>query len=131
MASFPVEHSIAHTWGQAELTKSHAPHQVLPEAIIAKRPALSAFLGWTWLWLGYGSERIFPLLERAEKQLGMKSNSALGRFNVIRSFIVRIRDNNASNSVRLARLALSQLSADNSLWRGFANMSLAIAAFIG
>jgi len=122
-----VEHSIAHSWGQAELTSLMRRIESLPEPILAKYPALSAFLGWTWLWLGYGSERILPLLDRAEKQLGIKSDSALGRFNVIRSFIVRIRDNNASDSVRLARLALSQLSADDSLWRGFANMSLAIS----
>lgn len=122
-----VEHSIAHTWGQAELAGLMRRIESLPETILAKYPALSAFLGWTWLWLGYGSERILPLLERAEKRLGIESDSALGRFNVIRSFIVRIRENDASDSVRLASLALSQLSADDSLWRGFANMSLAIS----
>ncbi len=122
-----VEHSIVHTWGQAELAGLMRHIESLPETILAKYPALSAFLGWTWLWLGYGSERILPLLDRAEKNLGIEADSALGRFNVIRSFIVRIRDNDASDSVRLGRLALSQLSADDSLWHGFANMSLAIS----
>ncbi|MBE0669937.1 MAG: winged helix-turn-helix transcriptional regulator [Anaerolineales bacterium] len=122
-----VEHSIAHTWGQAELAGLMRRIESLPEPILAKYPALSAFLGWMWLWLGYGSERILPLLDRAEKNLGAESDTALGRFNVIRSFIVRIRDNDASDSVRLGRLSLSQLSADDSLWRGFANMSIAIS----
>lgn len=121
-----VERAIAQTWGQAELAGLMRRIEALPEAVLAKYPALSAFLGWTWLWLGYGSERILPLLDRAEKQLGTQSDSALGRFNVIRSFIVRIRDNDASTSIQLGRLALSQLPVDDSLWRGFANMSLAI-----
>ena len=122
-----VERTISQTWGQAELAGLMRRIESLPEPTLAKYPALSAFLGWTWLWLGYGSERILPLLERAEKQLGMHADAALGRFNVIRSFIVRIRDNDALDSIRLGRLALNQLSADDSLWRGFANMSLAIS----
>ncbi len=122
-----MERAIAHIWGQAELAGLMRRIESLPEPILANYPALSAFLGWTWLWLGYGNERILPLLDRAEKQMGIESDSALGRFNVIRSFIVRIRDNDASDSVRLGRLALSQLSADDSLWRGFANMCLAIS----
>lgn len=121
-----VDKAIGSTWGQAELAGLMRRIESLPEAVLAKYPALSAFLGWTWLWLGYGSERILPLLDRAEKQMSAQADSALGRFNVIRSFIVRIRDNDASESIRLGRLALSQLSAEDSLWRGFANMSLAI-----
>lgn len=122
-----VEVAISQTWGQAELAGLMRRIETLPAPTLAKYPALSAFLGWTWLWLGYGSERILPLLERAEKQLGTQMDAALGRFNVIRGFIVRIRDNDASDSIRLGRLALSQLAADDSLWRGFANMSLAIS----
>lgn len=122
-----VERAIAQTWGQAELAGLMRRIETLPESVLAKYPTLSAFLGWTWLWLGYGSERILPLLDRAEKLLDDRSDPALGRFNVIRSFIVRIRDNDASDSIRLGRLALSQLPADDLLWRGFANMSLAIS----
>lgn len=122
-----VERAIAQTWGQAELTGLMRRIEALPEAVLAKHPTLSAFLGWTWLWLGYGSERILPLLARAEKQLGTQADASLGRFNVIRSYIVRIRENDASDSIRLGRLALSQLPADDSLWRGFANMSLAVS----
>jgi LuxR family transcriptional regulator, maltose regulon positive regulatory protein len=96
-----IERAIGQTWGQAELAGLMRHIESLPETVLAKHSAFSAFLGWTWLWLGYGSERILPLLDRAEKQLDSRSHSALGRFNVIRSFIVRIRDNNASDSVRL------------------------------
>jgi LuxR family maltose regulon positive regulatory protein len=122
-----IENVIGQTWGQAELAALMRRIETLPEAVLVKHPALTAFLGWTWLWLGYSSERILPLLNHAEKQLKAQSDSSLGRFNVIRSYIVRIRDNDASDSIRLARLALNQLSADDSLWRGFANMSLAIS----
>jgi LuxR family transcriptional regulator, maltose regulon positive regulatory protein len=122
-----VEDAIGRTWGQAELAGHMQRIESLPETTLAKYPTLSAFLGWTWLWLGYGSERILPLLDRAEKQLEAQSDAALGRFNVIRSFIVRIRDNNVADSIQLGHLALSQLSAADALWRGFANMSLAIS----
>lgn len=122
-----VESAIPKTWGQPGMSILMRRVESLPEIVIAEHATLSAFLGWTWLWLGYGSERILPLLDRAEKQLGTRSDPVLGRFNAIRSFIVRIRDNDASTSIQLGRLALSQLSADDSLWRGFANMSLAIS----
>lgn len=121
-----VEHATAPTWGQAELHGLMRRIEILPEEALARYPTISAFLGWTWFWLGYGSERILPLLDRAEKKLDAESHPALGRFNVIRSFIVRIRDNNISDSIRLSHLALDQLAADDLFWRSFANMSLAI-----
>ena len=122
-----LENKLSQSWGQMELAGLMRHIESLPETVLAKHPTLSAFLGWTWLWLGYGNERILPLLDSAEKQMKTQPDSDVGRFNVIRSYIVRIRDNNASDSVRLGRLALSQLSADDLLWRGFANMSLAIS----
>ena len=97
--------------------------------MIAEHPSLCAFLGWTWIWLGYGSERISPLLDRAEKNLPDQPESlhAIGRFQVIRSVMSRIGKNDASTAIQLANRALEQLAPDDFLWRGFAQFSIATA----
>lgn len=120
-----MEQVVGHTWGQVELASLMTRMEALPASVLAEYPALSAFLGWAWLWLGYGSERILPLLDHAEQKL-KDSPQFRGRFNVIRSFIYRARDNNAAEALRLARLAQTQLADADWLWRGFAQLSRAI-----
>ncbi len=64
-----MERGIIETWGQAELAGLMRRVESLPESVLAEYPALSAFLGWSWLWLGYKSEQILPLISRAEERI--------------------------------------------------------------
>jgi LuxR family transcriptional regulator, maltose regulon positive regulatory protein len=123
-----MERGIIETWGQVELTGLMHRVESLPESVLAEYPALSAFLGWSWLWLGYKSEQILPLINRAEENLkGKGASPYLGRLNVVRSSIVRVLQNNSEESIRLARLALKQLPPTDFLWRSFSQLGIAIA----
>lgn len=123
-----VERSLSQSWGQAELTGLMQRVEMLPESVLAEYPTLSAFLGWSWIWLGYGSERILPLLNHAEQNLkGKADEPSLGRLNVVRSTILRISQNDSSGSLRLANLALKQLAPGDYLWHSFAQLGIAIA----
>ncbi|MBI3175289.1 MAG: LuxR family transcriptional regulator [Chloroflexi bacterium] len=121
-----VEHAISQTWGQAELAGLMKHVETLPESVLAEYPSLSAFLGWSWIWLGYGSERILPLLDCAERK-NMDDAASLGRLNVVRSALLRISQNDSSGSLWLANLALKQLAPGDFLWRSFAQLGIAIA----
>lgn len=121
-----MERAIGETWGRAEQAGLVTRIESLPESVLAEHPSLSAFLGWSWIWLGQDSERILPLLYRAE-QKSKEDMSSLGRLNVVRSTIVRISQNDSSESLRLAKLALTQLTPNDSLWRSFAQLEIAIA----
>ncbi|MCX7976138.1 MAG: hypothetical protein N2646_03595, partial [Bellilinea sp.] len=122
-----VERIISETWGKAELTVLMKRVETLPESVLAEHPSLSAFLGWSWIWLGYGSQRILPLLDRAEQNCRGDLPS-LGRLNVVRSITLRISQSNSAESLRLASLALNQLSPEDLQWRRFAQLETAIAA---
>ena len=123
-----MERGVIETWGQVELTGLMHRVESLPESVLAEYPALSAFLGWSWLWLGYKSEQILPMINRAEENLKSKGeNPYLGRLNVVRSAIVRVLQNNTEESIRLARLALKRLLPTDFLWRSFAQLGIAIA----
>jgi len=121
-----VEHALSQAWGRAELTGLMKRVEALPEAVLAEYPGLSAFLGWSWIWLGYGSERILPLLDRAE-QKNRDDIASLGRLNVVRSVILRISQKDSAAPHHLAQLALNQLAPGDSLWRSFAQLEIAIA----
>lgn len=119
-----IESAISKAWGRAEHASLMRYVEALPEPVLAEYPNLSAFLGWTWFWLGHDSDRIRPLLDLAEKRASIP---LLGRFNIIRSFLARISDNDAPRSLELGQQALGQLASDDVLWRGFANLSIAIS----
>lgn len=121
-----VEDALSQTWGRAELAGLMKRVEALPESVLAEYPGLSAFLGWSWIWLGYGSDRILPLLDRAEWKKPADLAS-LGRLNMVRSAILRISHNDSSASLRLAQLALEQLAPDDTIWRSFAQLEIAIA----
>ena len=121
-----VERAIGETWGRAEQASFVKHIESLPESVLAEHPSLSAFLGWSWIWLGQDSERILHLLDRAE-QNSKEDLPSLGRLNVVRSTILRISQNNSVESLRLAKLALAQLSPNDSLWHSFAQLETAIA----
>ncbi|PMP74483.1 MAG: LuxR family transcriptional regulator, partial [Roseiflexus castenholzii] len=125
-----VERALSQVWGQAEMHGLVKRVESLPEAVLAQRPALSAFLGWTWLWLGYDTARILPLLARAEANLPdtPQAHHARGRFQVIRSYLARAVNNDSSGALSLAEQALQQLDEQDLFWRGFAQFNIAIAA---
>ena len=123
-----MERGIIETWGQAEFTVLMNRVESLPESVLAEYPALSAFLGWSWLWLGYKNEQILPLIIRAEENLKGKGDSIyLGRLHVVHSAIARVLQNNSEESIRLAKLALKLLTPNDFLWRSFAQLGIAIA----
>lgn len=122
-----VERIIGETWGKTDLAVLMKRLESLPESVLAEHPSLSAFLGWSWIWLGYGSQRILPLLDRAEPNCRGDLPS-LGRLNVVRSITLRISQNNSAESLRLASLALNQLAPEDLQWRRFAQLETAIAA---
>lgn len=122
-----VERIIGETWGKVELAVLMKRVESLPESVLAEHPSLSAFLGWSWIWLGYGSQRILPLLDRAEPNCRGDLPS-LGRLNVVRSITLRISQYNSAESLRLASLALNQLAPQDLQWRRFAQLETAIAA---
>lgn len=122
-----VERIIGETWGKADLAVLMKRVESLPESVLAEHPSLSAFLGWSWIWLGHGSQRILPLLDRAEPNC-RGDLPALGRLNVVRSITLRISQYNSAESLRLASLALNQLAAEDLQWRRFAQLETAIAA---
>ncbi|MEP0807453.1 MAG: LuxR family transcriptional regulator [Chloroflexota bacterium] len=125
-----VERALSQAWGQAEIHGLVKRVEALPEAVLAQRPALSAFLGWTWLWLGYDTARILPLLARAEANLPdtPQARHARGRFQVIRSYLARAVNNDSSGALSLAEQALQQLDEQDLFWRGFAQFNIAIVA---
>lgn len=120
-----VERILSQTWGQAEIHGLVKRVEALPEDILAQHPALTAFLAWTWFWLGYDTARILPLLERAERNL---KDEPQGRFQVIRSYLVRAGRNDSPEALALAERALTQLPEDDLLWRGFAQLNIAASA---
>ncbi|MBS4060884.1 MAG: hypothetical protein KG029_10830 [Bacteroidetes bacterium] len=99
----------------------------LPESVLAEHPSLSAFLGSSWLWLGYNNEKIIPLLEHAERNLQGKPDADryLGQFNVTRSFLLRTVKNDSPGAILLANKAKAQLAADDLIWRGMAELNIA------
>lgn len=123
-----VERTLSQSWGQAELAGLVRRIESLPDDVLANHPILSAFLGWTWLWLGYDSTRTLPLLERAERNLKdePQANHARGRFQVIRSYIARAVSNDPPKALLYAEQALQQLAEQDLLWRGFAQFNIAI-----
>jgi LuxR family maltose regulon positive regulatory protein len=123
-----VERTLSRSWGQVELASLMRRIESLPDAVLANHPILSAFLGWTWLWLGYDNARTLPLLERAERNLKDEPQVAYarGRFQVIRSYIARAVSNDAPHALLLAEQALQQLAEHDLLWRGFAQFNIAI-----
>lgn len=125
-----VERTLSQSWGQAELVSLMHRIESLPDDVLANHPILSAFLGWTWLWLGYDSTRTLPLLERAERNLKdePQASHARGRFQVIRSYIARAVNNDSPGALLLAEQALQQLDEQDLLWRGFAQFNIAILA---
>ena len=125
-----VERILSQTWGRAEIHGLVKRVETLPEDVLAQHPALTAFLAWTWLWLGYDTSRIPPLLERAERNLKDEPHArhARGRFQVIRSYLARAINNDSPEALALAEQALTQLPADDFLWRGFAQLNIAILA---
>jgi LuxR family maltose regulon positive regulatory protein len=125
-----LERRIEETWGQADLSGLLSHIEKIPVSVLAFYPALSAFLGWSWLWLGYGTKRTLPLLDRAEHNLKDKTqNYLLGRLNVVRSAVSRVSQNDSYESLRLAQLALNQLAPQDLLWRSFAQLSIALATY--
>lgn len=125
-----VERILSQTWGRAEIHGLVTRVEALPEDILAQHPALTAFLAWTWFWLGYDTARILPLLERAERNLKdePQARHARGRFQVIRSYFARAGRNDSPEALALAEQALTQLSEDDLLWRGFAQLNIAASA---
>ncbi|WP_273067051.1 LuxR C-terminal-related transcriptional regulator [Chloroflexus aurantiacus] len=123
-----MERTLSQSWGHAELAGLMHRIEALPDTVLAKYPILSAFLGWTWLWLGYDNARTLPLLERAERNLKdePQASYARGRFQVIRSYIARAVHNDAPHAWLLAEQALQQLAEHDLLWRGFAQSNIAI-----
>lgn len=122
-----MEQALSQTWGRVELAGLIKRVEVLPEAVLAEHPSLSAFWAWSWFWLGYDNEKILPLLERAEKNLQGKPNADhfIGRFNVIRSFLRRAVNTDSPSALLLGRTALEQLAEDDLMWRGFAELNIA------
>lgn len=122
-----VEGTLSQAWGRAEMTALMKRVEALPEAILAQYPSLSAFLCWSWFWHGQDSERILPMLERAEKNLqrGFDAEQAVGRFNVIRSYLRRTVNTDSPAAILLGRQAIEQLAPDDLLWRGFAALNIA------
>ncbi len=120
-----VERALGETWGTAEARILMRRVESLPESLLAEHPSLSAFLGWSWIWLGYSRDRVLPMLDRAEQNC-RGDLASLGRLNVVRSTMLRISQNNAAESLRLAKLALAQLAPNDSLWRSFAQLEIAI-----
>ena len=122
-----MEHTLSQTWGQVELAGLMKRVETLPEAVLAEYPSLSAFWGWSWFWLGYDNEKILPLLERAEKNLQGKPNANhfIGRFNVIRSYLLRAVNTDSPAAALLGKQALEQLAEEDLLWRGFAELNIA------
>lgn len=122
-----VEHALHQSWGQADLGGLMKRVETLPAAVLAQYPSLSAFLGWSWFWLGYDNEKILPLLDRAEKCLQNKPGSehAIGRFNVIRGYVWRAVNTDSPAAILLGKQALQQLAQDDLLWRGFAELNIA------
>lgn len=125
-----VERILSQTWGQAEIHGLVKRVEALPEDVLAQHPTLTAFLAWTWLWLGYDSSRTLPLLERAERNLKdePQASHARGRFQVIRSYLARAVNNDSPGALLLAEQALQQLDEQDLLWRGFAQFNIAILA---
>lgn len=125
-----VEHAISETWGKAELAGLMKRVESLPESVLAEHPSLSAFLGSSWLWLGYNNERIIPLLEHAERNLQGKPDADryIGRFNVTRSFLLRAVKNDSPGAILLANRAKAQLAEDDLIWRGLAELNIAACA---
>ena len=125
-----VERTLSQSWGQTELAGLMRRIESLPDDVLANHPILSAFLGWTWLWLGYDSSRTLPLLERAERNLKdePQASHARGRFQVIRSYIARAVSNDSPGALLLAEQALQQLDEQDLLWRGFAQFNIAVLA---
>lgn len=123
-----VERTLSQSWGQVELAGLMRRIESLPDDVLANHPILSAFLGWTWLWLGYDSSRTLPLIERAERNLKdePQASHARGRFQVIRSYIARAVSNDSPGALWLAEQALQQLAEQDLLWRGFAQFNIAI-----
>lgn len=124
-----AEHAFSQTWGQADLAGLMKRVESLPASVLGEHPSLSAFLGWSWFWLGHDSEKILPLLERAEKNLHGKPDASchIGRFNVIRSFLRRAVNTDSQAAILLGEQALEQLADDDLLWRGFAELNIAAA----
>jgi len=120
-----VERALGETWGTVEARILMRRVESLPESMLAEHPSLSAFLGWSWIWLGSRQERVLPMLDRAEQNC-RQDPALLGRLNVVRSTILRISQNNSAESLQLAKLALTQLAPDDSLWRSFAQLEIAI-----
>lgn len=125
-----VERILSQMWGRAEIHGLVKRIEALPEDILAQHPALTAFLAWTWFWLGYDTARILPLLERAESNLKDEPQAAHapGRFQVIRSYFARAGRNDSSTALTLAEQALNQLPEQDLLWRGFAQLNIAASA---
>lgn len=122
-----VERAIGETWGKAELAGLMRRVEALPESVLAEHPSLSAFLGSSWLWLGYNNEKVIPLLEHAERNLQGKPDADLyiGRFNVTRSFLLRAAKNDSPSAILLANKAKAQLAEDDLIWRGMAELNIA------
>lgn len=122
-----VERAIGETWGKAELAGLMRRVESLPESVLAEHPSLSAFLGSSWLWLGYNNEKIIPLLEHAERNLQGKPDADryIGRFNVTRSFLLRAVKNDSPSAILLANKAKAQLAEDDLIWRGMAELNIA------
>lgn len=125
-----VERILSQMWGRAEIHGLVRRVEALPEAILAQHPTLTAFLAWTWFWLGYDTARILPLLDRAEQTLPPEPQAAhaRGRFQVVRSYLARAGRNDAPAALSLAEQALKHLPAYDLLWRGFAQLNRAAAA---
>jgi LuxR family maltose regulon positive regulatory protein len=125
-----VERILSQTWGRAEIHGLVKRVEALPQDVLAQHPALTAFLAWTWFWLGYDAARILPLLERAERNLKDEPQAARarGRFQVVRSYLARAGGNDSSTALTLAERALTQLPEDDLLWRGFAQLNIAASA---
>lgn len=121
-----VEHAINEMWGQSEMAILMKRVETIPESVLVEFPSLCAILGWSWIWLGYSSERIFPLLDRAEQKIKGEISS-LGRLNVVRSTLYRVSQNDSGKSFQLANLALNQLAPTDFLWRSFAQLEIAIS----
>lgn len=125
-----VERVLSQTWGRAEIHGLVKRVEALPEDVLAQHPALTAFLAWTWFWLGYDTARILPLLERAERNLKdePQASYARGRFQVVRSYFARAGRNDSPQALALAEQALNQLPEQDLLWRGFAQLNVAASA---
>lgn len=125
-----IERALEQSWGHAEIRGLVKRIESLSETILAEHPTLTAFLAWTWFWLGYDSTRILPLLERAERNLkdDPQASHARGRFQIIRSYFARAVNNDSPAALSLAEQALKQISEHDLLWRGFAKLNIAASA---